>query len=149
MKIRNTLIAVAVSATLPGMALAATGGDNGHQGMKDRFDRLDQDGNGRVDQEEFKAGGKFLFDKMDVDGDGVITMAELENHERAERIAKRFERMDANDDGQVTTDEFAQAGAKLFQRLDANEDGYLSKGELEKRRHGGGKGDPDGPAGQN
>ena len=70
--------------------------------------------------------------------------------EGAERIAKRFERMDADADGKVTTGEFAQAGAKLFQRLDENEDGYLSKGELEKRRHGGGKGGPgNGPEGQN
>jgi Ca2+-binding EF-hand superfamily protein len=150
MKIRSTLIALAISAALPGIALAATGGGNGHQGMKDRFGRLDQDGNGRVDRDEFKAGGKFLFGKMDVDGDGVITMAELEDHERRERIAKRFEHMDADADGQVTTGEFAKAGAKLFERLDENEDGYLSKGELEKRRHGGGKGGPDnGPEGQN
>jgi len=144
MNIRSTLIALAVSAALPGIALAATGEDNGDKHMKDRFDRLDKDGNGRVDQEEFKAGGEILFARMDVDGDGVITMAELEEHERAERIAKRFERMDADSDGKVTTDEFAQAGAKLFQRLDENEDGYLSKGELEKRRHGGGKAGPEG-----
>lgn len=150
MKFRNTLIALAISAIIPGVALAATSNDNGDKRMKDRFDRLDRDGNGRIDAEEFKAGGKFVFGKMDVDGDGIITMAELEDHERAERIAKRFERMDADADGKVTTGEFAQAGAKLFQRLDENEDGYLSKGELEKRRHGGGKGGPDnGPAGQN
>lgn len=153
MKFRNTLIALAISAALPGVALAATSEDSGANGdkrMKDRFDRLDQDGNGRVDRDEFKAGGKFLFGKMDVNGDGVITLAELEEHERAERIAKRFEHMDGDGDGKVTTNEFAQAGAKLFQRLDENEDGYLSKGELEKRRHGGGKGGPDGgPEGQN
>ena len=144
MKIRSTLIALVVSAALPGIALAATSEDNGDRRMKDRFDRLDKDGNGRVDQEEFKAGGEFLFARMDVDGDGVITMAELEEHERAERIAKRFERMDTDSDGKVTSDEFAQAGAKLFQRLDENEDGYLSKGELERRRHGGGKAGPEG-----
>ena len=144
MNIRSTLVALAISAALPGMALAATGGDNGHQGMKNRFDRLDQDGNGRVDSEEFAAGGKFLFGKLDVDGDGIVTMAELEDRERAERIAKRFERMDADGDGKVTAAEFTQAGAKLFERLDENEDGFLSKGELEKRRHGGGKGGPDG-----
>lgn len=64
MKLRNTLIALAISATLPGVALVATSEDNGANGdkpMKDRFDRLDQDGNGRIDGEEFKAGGKFLF----------------------------------------------------------------------------------------
>lgn len=149
MNIRSTLIALAISAALPGMALAATGGDSGDKRMKDRFDRLDQDGNGRVDREEFEARGKFLFGKLDIDGDGIITMAELEDHERAERIAKRFERMDADGDGKVTTAEFTQASAKLFERLDENEDGFLSKGELEKRRHGGGKGGPDGPESRN
>jgi len=147
MKTNILLLAVIVAILGAGSALAATGGDNANNGdkrMKDRFDRLDQDGNGRVDAEEFKAGGKFLFGKMDVDGDGVIAMAELEEHERADRLAKRFERMDADGDGKVTTAEFAQAGVKLFQRLDENEDGYLSRGELEKRRHGGGKNGPDG-----
>ena len=140
MNIRSTLIALAVYAALPGLALAATGGDDGDKRVKDRFDRLDQDGNGRVDREEFEAGGKLLFSRIDIDGDGIITMAELEDNQRAERIAKRFERMDADDDGKVTTAEFTDAGERLFVRLDGNEDGYLSKGELEKRRHGDGKG---------
>lgn len=122
------------------MALAATSEDNGAKPpMKDRFDRLDQDKDGRISAEEFKAGGKFRFGKMDVDGDGVITMAELEKSERAERIAKRFERMDADANGKVTAEEFALAGARLFQHLDENEDAYLSKDELEKRRSRGGK----------
>ena len=150
MKTNILLLAAIIGILGAGSALAATGGDNGHQRMKDRFDRLDQDGNGRIDREEFKAGGKFLFQRMDADGDGVITLAELEDNERRERIAKRFERMDGNGDGQVTGEEFAAAGARLFERLDENGDGYLSKGELEKRRHGGGKGGPDsGPEGRN
>ena len=144
----NILLLSAIIAVLgAGSALAATGGGDGANGdrrMKDRFDRLDQDGNGRVDRDEFKAGGKVLFGRMDRDGDGVVTLAELEDHEHADRMAKRFERLDADGDGKVTTTEFAEAGAKLFKRLDENEDGYLSKGELEKRRHGGGKGGPDG-----
>ena len=140
MNFRNTLIAVVISAALPGAALAATNDDSGDKRMKDRFDRLDQDGNGRVDRDEFAAGGKFRFGKMDMDGNGIITLAELEDHARRDRIAKRFERMDADNNGQVTTEEFAEAGAKLFQRLDENEDGYLSKGELKRPRHGGGKG---------
>ena len=150
MKTSILVIAACISLAIPGLALAAAGEENGDKRMKDRFDRLDKDGNGRVDREEFEAGGKFLFGRMDVDGDGVITLAELEDNERRERLARRFERMDGNGDGKVTTAEFAQVGAKLFQRLDENEDGYLSKGELEKRRHGGGKGGPDKkPEGQN
>lgn len=147
MKTNILMLAVIVAILGAGSAMAASGGGDGANGdrrMKNRFDRLDQDGNGRVDSEEFKAGGKFLFGRMDKDSDGIVTLAELEEHERADRIAKRFERMDADGDGKVTTAEFAEAGAKLFKRLDENADGYLSKGELEKRRHGGGKGGPDG-----
>ncbi len=147
---RNSLLALALSTALPGVALAATNDDSGDKRMNDRFDRLDQDGNGRVDRDEFAAAGKFRFGKMDVDGNGIITLAELEEHARRDRIAKRFERMDADGDGQVTTGEFAEAGAKLFQRLDENEDGYLTKGELKRPRHGGGKGGPENsPEGQN
>lgn len=136
MKTQIFLLTIILGIAASGMAFAAKGDGDGNR-LQKRFERLDTDSNGRVDEKEFASGGAVLFGKMDIDGNGVITLAELEDHERRERIAKRFKRFDANDDGEVTKAEFKAAGEKLFERLDENEDGYLSVGELQKRRRGG------------
>ena len=47
--------------------------------------------------------------------------------------ASRFDSMDANSDGKVTTDEF-RGPADMFTRLDTNSDGSLSKAEVEATR---------------
>ncbi len=139
MKTQIVLLAVIVGILVTGSAYAATEDDNG-KSHRDRFERLDADGNGRIDKQEFARGGAAMFGRLDADGDGVITLEELEDTARRERIKRRFERMDADADGRVTKAEFAAAGDKLFAHLDENADGYLSMGELERRRHGGGKG---------
>ncbi len=138
MKTRIFLLAVIVGVLATGSAYAAKG-EGGGDPRRNRFERLDEDGNGRVDRQEFAKGGAVMFGRMDADGDGVVTLAELEDKQRRERLTRRFERMDANDDGQVTEAEFTAAGDKLFEHLDENADGALSMGELERRRQGGGK----------
>jgi len=139
MKMQILLLTIIAGIVAAGSAWAAQDEGDGNR-HRNRFERLDTDGNGRIDKQEFAKGGDFVFGRMDVDGNGVVTLAELENHERRERIAKRFKRLDADEDGQVTKAEFAKAGEKFFLRLDENEDGYLSMGELQRRRHGGGQG---------
>lgn len=43
---------------------------------------------------------------------------------------RRFERLDKNNDGFVTPDEFANRGAERVKRLDGDGDGRLSRSEL-------------------
>lgn len=138
MKTQIILLAVIVGVLAAGTAYAATE-DSGGDARRSRFERLDADGNGRIDQQEFARAHDVRFARIDADGDGAITLAELENAARKERIERRFKRMDADADGQVTRAEFAAAGDRMFQYLDENEDGYLTMGEIEGRRHGGGK----------
>ncbi len=139
MKTQIVLLAVIVGILLGGTAYAAGADGNGNPG-RDRFERIDADGNGRIDRQEFAAAGDARFAWLDADGDGVITLAEVEEKARRERAARRFERIDADGDGAVTRAEFTAAGDTMFAHLDENGDGFLSMGELERRRHGGGKG---------
>lgn len=140
MKVQIFLLAVIVGILATGTAYAAKDDGDGDP-RRDRFERLDADGNGRIDRDEFAKVGDFRFGKLDADGDGVITLAELEERERSERLARRFEHLDADDSGEVTRSEFTAAGDRMFEHLDENGDGTLSMGELERRRHGGeGKG---------
>ena len=138
MKTQIFLLAAIVGILVAGSAYAAANEAGGNP-QRNRFERLDADGNGRVDRQEFARGGDVMFGRLDADGDGAITLAEVEDTARRERLAKRFERMDADGDGRVTKAEFTAAGDRMFAHLDENADGTLSMGELERRRHGGGK----------
>jgi Ca2+-binding EF-hand superfamily protein len=139
MKTQILLLAVIIGILATGSAYAAKDDGDGNP-QRNRFERLDEDGNGRVDSQEFAKASAVRFGHMDADGDGAVTLAELEDRARREHVERRFKRMDADEDGRVTEAEFTAAGDRLFQHLDENEDGYLSMGELERRRHGGGDG---------
>jgi len=54
------------------------------------------------------------FKKADADGNGVISRAEAEK--AMPRLASRFDRIDANKDGQVTRDEMAAARKAHFEQ---------------------------------
>jgi hypothetical protein len=55
------------------------------------------------------------------------------------RLAKRFDRLDANGDGAVVRGEFADGTARRFRRSDADSDGAPTRDEVERGiRRGGG-----------
>jgi Ca2+-binding EF-hand superfamily protein len=95
--------------------------------------RMDQDGDGRISQEEFtppaERRGRGLFARFDEDDDGAVTRDELERSfsEQAERmqgkVLSQFEAMDADGNGVVSSDE---AAAHAFSRLDADGDGFVT-----------------------
>lgn len=107
--------------------------------VKRRFGRADSDGDGFISaQEAGKIGGRHagrhfdrragrhagrfagrVMERFDADNDGRITRAEADEHRQM-----RFASLDADDDGQISAEEF-QAGMKGF------------GGE---RHHGGGRG---------
>ncbi|UCH73809.1 MAG: EF-hand domain-containing protein [Rhodospirillales bacterium] len=136
MKTQIVLLTMIIGILASGAAWAATQSGDGNP-QRTRFERVDADGNGRIDRQEFGAAREARFARMDADGNGAITLAELEDAARRDHAARRFERMDADADGQVTRQEFAALGDRMFEHLDENADGYLSMGELERRRHRG------------
>lgn len=57
----------------------------------------------------------------------------------AERLQERFNRLDEDNDGKVTAEEYASAGNKMFERMDRNDDGILNdrRDRGERGRRGG------------
>jgi len=64
------------------------------------------------------------FSRMDGDGDGVIEAREIPAR-RGALIRAR----DLDHNGEITREEFVQAGLARFDRLDANHDGVLTSAE--------------------
>ncbi len=71
------------------------------------------------------------FEKLDTNGDGVVTTAEFEAG-----MLKRWSDSDTNHDGKVTADEFkahfAEHAQERFAKLDVNHDGVLQRSEVAK-----------------
>ena len=64
------------------------------------------------------------FSRMDGDGDGVIEAREIPARRGAVIRAR-----DLDHNGEITREEFVQAGLARFDRLDANHDGVLTSAE--------------------
>lgn len=81
------------------------------------------------------------FEVIDLDSDGQITAQEMSEHRStraADRIAKMFERADANEDGLLSVEEMqavaphAKKGKmRGFGRMDADADGAITKQEYD------------------
>lgn len=111
-------------------------GERGRRGGGHQLARADANSDGNITREEFLARPTQMFERLDANNDGVISEAERpQRRERGERRTRgeRAERpnFDANNDRQISRDEFAAMGARMFERLDANSDGRVTRAEAE------------------
>ena len=87
-----------------------------------QFDRVDANHDGRVTIAEIAAARKAVmtahfeqrFKRADTDGDGRISRTEAE--QAMPRLARHFDRIDANQDGVVTFEELAAARKAFFEQ---------------------------------
>lgn len=141
------------------MAVAHERGGHDRAGKAPRvtFEQLDTDADGKITAAELQARAAARFAEADTNGDGMLSAEELQasaDERRAERRAERTERMierlDENDDGQLSLEELPERRGqdRMFERLDTDGDGAVSEEEFaklkdtrggrHKMRHGGG-----------
>lgn len=106
----------------------------------------DTNSDGVLTRQEFDAGRAADFSRLDADHTGQLTRQEMRadraehgEHRRGRRGGHRGEGMrqlasaDANNDGNITREEFLARPNEMFQRLDANNDGVISTAERPQR----------------
>lgn len=117
------------------------------------FDRLDVNGDGRLDAADREARQQARFDRLDTNNDGAISREEFaaSRAERGQRSAPRGERMgmggkggmaigmlgpgrQAGADGAVDRAEFVAAALTRFDAADANNDGVVTAAERKAHR---------------
>ena len=99
---------------------------DGYDDRDDRFDELDANRDNRVSRDEWRA-GRAEFDRLDENRDGRLTRAEL-SVTAGNDDAERFAVLDVDRNGVVTRGEW-RGSAASFERLDRNDDGRLSPQE--------------------
>ena len=142
-QIKFAALAALLVVVSPAVSFAQGGGG---QGMADRFEMLDADGDGRLSAAEAAEWRETVFLTMDADGDEQLTREEYmaiqlgqgaDPDERGPRYEEKqiekdaaFTQMDADGDGFVTRKQFLEAGKEDFMNADADGDGYVTMPEF-------------------
>lgn len=133
-------VAVAQGAAGPGEREFAQN-DQHPEGRSHRLFGADANNDGVVTRQEFDAQRATHFASLDADNNGQLTREEMRagRQERRGRHGERggggfgLARADANEDGNITRDEFLARPIEHFDRLDANDDGVISAAERPQR----------------
>lgn len=166
MKLHTTLLLSAVLTVTAGISQAGDRNPFGNGGLPEILKAYDIDGDGKLSEEERQAFIQAVKDgtapkperpvrpekpedgvrppnPWDTDGDGVLSDAEKAAAREAirakieEQRSKRFDELDADDDGSLTLEEFSaapgirpEAAARIFARLDKDDNDAVSKEEF-------------------
>lgn len=130
-----TALAVASAATL---VIAAPEGAKHRGAMIERLRAADTNGDGFLSRDEAAALPRIAkrFDAIDANKDGQVAFDELRGAHRKARGARLFNRLDADNDGKVSKAEALAAAEKRFDRVDANGDGFVTPEEARAGRKG-------------
>jgi Ca2+-binding EF-hand superfamily protein len=123
------------------VSLAAVAG--GAKGKGKFMEYFDANQDGVVTMSELNEASKQRYTKMDADGNGAVTLDEFQAYlgdRKAQWREQRFTEMDSNGDNQISQQEYIQykqqRAEQRYQQMDADNDGVVSKEEYLNRKRG-------------
>ena len=128
------VVVVAVVA-IGGSAALAHGKNGKWQNQNTSFSEIDANGDGNLTLEEFRTMRDSQFAAHDANGDGSLDLDEFHAAWR-NRTEQMLRRLDANEDGVLTSDEMPKPriSERIFNRMDADSDGMITQEEFESAR---------------
>ncbi|MEQ8665372.1 MAG: hypothetical protein RIC16_06585 [Rhodospirillales bacterium] len=122
----------------------ASGWGDGHHGarhghMMDMFDKLDANGDGAVSRGEIDSYRSSLLKRHDADNNQTISLDEFEGlllEQMRPMVVDRFQMLDDDGDGQITTAEVDAKLDRVMLWMDRNGDDSIELNELRGKRHG-------------
>ena len=115
---------------------AAQQADDDEERFRARFSRIDINGDDAMTCGEYTVYRVATFNAMDNDRDGILALPEFRDRgrkpseRRASRRTKTFERIDQSANGSVERAEWDGYANRRFQRMDADEDNEVSFAEF-------------------
>jgi len=141
MKIYRQFTSFAIGACILSLSLAAVADDG--KGKGKFMEYFDSNQDGVVTISELNEASKQRYAKMDADGNGTVSMEEFQAYvgdRKAQWREQRFAEMDANGDLQVSKQEYIlyrqQRAEQRYLDMDADNDGVVSKEEYLNRKRG-------------
>ncbi len=143
------VVAIAGTAIVAGTVNARDGGNDrrSHHGWQDRdhggmggglamMEQFDANKDGNLTQAEIDQARKDKLAKFDTNKDGKLNLKEFEAlwlETMRQQMVRSFQRLDADGDAIVTSDEYSKPFQHMVDRRDRNGDGQLNKDDAHRR----------------
>ena len=120
----------------------------GYHGKGSFIQRYDQNDDAQVTADEFEQARRARYDLTDENGNGLVDVDEYVQ-EYANRLDKKIEKMrkkklkwakkrfgklDKDENGEISFEEYQASGQKMFSRHDTNEDGVVSESDPKSKK---------------
>jgi hypothetical protein len=138
---KKTPIALLAAATILASTavIASSDGPGGHKNRGEhRFLQHDSNADGSISKDEYLARQAERFKEADLNKDGSLTKQELEAvmikkiSERIKgRMGKRFTRLDADENGQISDEEMMAHAEYKFEKKDHDGDHKMTRDEMQ------------------
>src|SRR5262245_35038940 len=131
----TTALILAMSASLLAQTPQNPGQNRRRAPGRSNFARMDTNNDGKISSSEWK-GSADMFARLDSNHDGYITREEMKQNRPKNgnvegRGSRNLRAMDTNGDGRISRDEW-KGRSEVFDRLDANHDGFITSDERPK-----------------